>query len=248
MNRAATRARRRPSQPLVGPSVRAAPLGAAASGAITQLLTERQRHQLASVASRLQLPRKMILFREDSPATSIWIVGTGVVKAFRALPRGKRQIMAFLFASDVFGLAQNGRYVNTTQSVTPVTLYRIPFDTLVTILRRDSELEFQFLCKVAHELRELQRRALIVGRRDAPGRLAMFVSMLARNTRHDDTGQRPIPVPMSRLDIAEYLNLTPEALSRASRRLARNGIISFTDRHTVQITNRARFDELVNAL
>ncbi len=240
--------KRKKPAPVVGPSLRATPFGMSSSGPATQLLTDRQRQQLAAVAATLRLPGKTGLYQADEPATSIWIVDTGVVKSVRELSSGKRMITAFLFHGDIFGLAEHGRYVNTLSTVTPVTLYRIPVELLAETLRRDPELEFQFLCKLAHELRELQRRSITISRRDAPGRLAMFLAMLARNEVGTDATDDIIPVPMSRIDIAEFLNLTPEAVSRASKTLARNGIAEFASRHTVRLLDQERFNQLVAAV
>ena len=110
---------------------------------------------------------------------------------------------------------------------------------------RDAELEFHFLCKVAHELRKLQRRAIVTGRRQATGRLAMFLEMLAQHQSDGVQRGSIIKLPMSRTDIAEYLNLTPEAVSRAITKLGRDGVAVSTDRHSVRILDSDRFNQLV---
>ena len=108
--------------------------------------------------------------------------------------------MAFLFADDVFGLAQSGQYVNSVQTITPVTVYRMCVATLTDILHRDADLAFQFLCKVTHELRRALQHTVIVSRRDAVGRLTMFLRMLEQNAHLRDESR--IEMPMSRSDIA----------------------------------------------
>ena len=198
-----------------GPSLRAIPFGPRATREVVQLLSKRQQQQLAGIATRLRLPARMVLYREESLADWIFIVAHGVMKSFRDLPSGKRRVMAFLFPDDIFGLAESGHYVNTTQSVTPVTLYRLEMGTLTAMLRRDSELEFQFLCKVTHELRESLHQTVVVGRRDAVGRLAMFLRMLEQETRQRGRASH-IEIPMSRSDTANYLGLSLEAVSRAN--------------------------------
>jgi CRP/FNR family transcriptional regulator len=149
----------------------------------------------------------------------------------------------------LFGLAEKGVYVRTAQAITPVTLYRIKYDALTDMLRRDPELEFQFLCKVTHELREAQRQTIVVGRKDAPGRLAMFIQELEEHTRRpNDGGRSVIDMPMSRSDTASYLGLSLESVSRATRALERQGIVKFIDRHRLRILNHTKFDRLVSAL
>src|SRR5438093_8627501 len=99
-----------------GPSIRAAQWDSTdASGKL--ILSESQQRQLAALATRVSLPARTILYREEAALDWIFISNEGVLKAFRELPSGKRRVAAFLFPGDVFGLAENGRYVNTVQTV-----------------------------------------------------------------------------------------------------------------------------------
>lgn len=237
---------RRLAAPEPGPSLRAVPIGSATDN-VVQLLSSRQQLQLLRIATELRLPARTIVYREESVADSVFIVARGTVKAFRDLPSGRRRVMAFLFRDDVFGLAEAGHYVHTAQAVTAVRLHRISVDALTEMLRRDPELEFQFLCKVTHDLRAIFRQLIVISRRDAVGRVAMFLRMLqgpgrpARHTFHID-------IPMSRSDTANYLGLTLETVCRACRTLQRNGIVAFDGRHAARIVDRSRFERLVSAL
>jgi CRP/FNR family transcriptional regulator, anaerobic regulatory protein len=206
-------------------------------------LTLRERHKLASVATKMQLPRGYIIYREDDLSESLYIVGGGVVVSYVDLPSGQRRVAGFRFKTDIFGLAKRGRYVNTTRTVTPATVFRIPVETLTEILRLDGELEFQFLCKVVDDLRRAQRKNIIVARRDAAGRIAMFLELVRESAVDAPKGNR-IELPMTRSDIGAFLNLTTETVSRACRRLKEEGTVEF-DRTGAQIINRRRFDELV---
>jgi CRP/FNR family transcriptional regulator, anaerobic regulatory protein len=226
------------------PSLRAKTFGAIGDGNSVRLLSKAQRQQVATIATRVRLRPRAIIYREDTTAGWVYITASGVVKSFRDLPSGKRRIAVFLFAEDIFGLAENGRYVNTAQAVTEVTLYRIPIDDLARLFVHDGDLQLQFLCKVTHTLRQAQRQKIVLTRRDAAGRVAMFLSMLER--RAADAGViSPIDVPMSRSDIASYLGLSLEAVSRATAALTRQRTLAFVDRHTVRILDRCRFDRLV---
>jgi CRP/FNR family transcriptional regulator, anaerobic regulatory protein len=213
----------------------------------THLLTAAQRRHLADLATPMRVPPRTIVYRQGDALSWIFINTDGLVKSFRELRSGARRIVAFLFPRDVFGLAENGRYVNTAKTITAATLYRIQHDVLAAELQRDADLEFRFLCKVTQKLREAQRQTLLVGRRDAVGRLAMFLKMLERHfaaTGHNGW----IPVPMSRTEIADYVGLSLEAVSRATRKLALQGIIAFEDGHTAHVLDRARFNALVAAM
>jgi CRP-like cAMP-binding protein len=231
-----------------GPTLSAIPFLHGEHSTTTPLLTERQRLQLASIATRIRVLPRMVLYREEAAATAVFINAEGVVKVFKDMPSGKRWVTAFLFPSDVFGLAENGRYIRTAQAVTPATLYRIKTEVLMDMLRRDPDLQFSFLCKVTHELREAQRQTIAVGRRDAIGRFAMFIRQLERESgaRHGRTGD--IEMPMSRSDIASYLGLSLESVSRATRALEKRGVVCFPGRHVVRIINPAQFERIESTL
>jgi CRP-like cAMP-binding protein len=207
-------------------------------------LTAAQRRQLLALATCVRVQPRRIIYREGDPLSDIFIVGEGLVKSFRDLPSGRRRIVTFMFPRDVFGLAEAGRYVNTTKTIAESLIYRIPSDTLTTALHRDAELQFRFLWKVTEKLRESQWQAIVLGRRDAIGRLAMFFKMLEGSgpRRHDDD---LIPLPMRRTDIAEYLGLSAESISRASRLLTARKIVAFVGDHAVRVKDRAGFESLV---
>src|SRR5262245_27947990 len=226
------------------PALRATSFGTGNKRAMGQILTEKQQADLGSIAREVSLQRKVSVYEADSPAHSVFIVKAGMVKAFQDLSNGRQRVLAFLFPGDVFGLAEDGRYVNSTQTVTPTVCFKIPIDALTDIFLRDSELELQFLVKVTHELREAQRQQIILTRLGARARVAMFLRMLQR--RHGNDSSR-IELAMSRTDIARYLGLSSESVSRAFGRLSREGIVAFPSLHVAQILNRSQFDRLALA-
>ena len=243
----AREANARPFRDGSAPFLRASQFEKRAQGSPIALLSESQQRQIASLATQMSLPARTIVYREDTDLEWIFLSSTGVLKAFRELPSGKRRIAAFLFPGDIFGLAEDGHYVNTVQTITPATLYRIPNAALSEMLRRDPDLQFQFLCKVTHELRQGQRHSIVLARKDAAGRLAMFLHMLEKDGL--DAAQTGwIPLPMSRTDVAEYLGLSLESVSRATSALERRGIVTFQGGHAAKVIDRARFEKLVTSL
>jgi CRP/FNR family transcriptional regulator len=236
----------RRSKPEPGPAIRAVPL-LAADNVTIQLLTPRQRQQLLSIASKVHFSKGQVIYRRGAPGVWLYFCQEGTVKTYRDLPSGSRRISAFLFAHDMFGLAEAGRYVNSAQAVTPVTAYRVAKETLAAVLQQDAALEYHFLAKLAHELRSAQRRAMILGRRDAAGRLAMFLILMSRHAP-DRAAGNVIRLPMSRSDIAAYLGQSLESISRATTRLARQGIVRFERRDAVRVLDPARLEQLASNL
>jgi CRP-like cAMP-binding protein len=231
------------SHRVLRPMIRAASFGLG-NMALGQILTAKQQTELGSISTEIAFRRGVSLYEADSPAHSVFIVKEGVAKAFQDLSNGRQRVLAFLFAGDVFGLAQDGRYVNSVQAVTPAICFKIPIDALTDMFRGDSELEWQFLIKMTHELREAQRQQIILTRQEAHARVAMFLRMLQRRDVHESSR---IELSMSRRDIARYLGLSGEAVSRAVARLSREGIVAFPGRHVAQILDRSRFERLARA-
>ena len=227
-----------------GPLLRATPFDHITEGVAGRVLTPRQRQELESLSTLVTINARGFVYRAQTHASSVYICREGALKSFRELPSGKRRVMAFLFGRDLFGLSERGRYVNSVQALTRSVCYKIPIEPLKAVLRKDAELEFQFLCKIVHELREVQYHAVVVGRRSAAGRVAMFLTMLERNLGGEAARRTTIPLPMSRSDIAESLGLSLEAVSRACTQLEKDGIIAFDSARFVRVVDRGRLDRL----
>jgi CRP/FNR family transcriptional regulator len=228
-----------------GPSLAAIPFMKLAGTGPVELLSDAQRQQLVRLAIVRDFPARTIVYRAGSPAHAVFVIDDGVVKSYRDLASGRRRIAAFLFARDLFGLAESGYYANTVQAITALRAYEIDVLALTELFRRDPDLELQFLCKTIHVLREAQHHNIIVGRRDAVGRLAMLLRLLQQQSQ--PRGHRDVPIPMTRSDIANYLGMSLEAVVRASRRLERQGIVAFANRHQARIIDSQRFEALALA-
>ena len=226
------------------PALVAIPFLKTSGSGLVELLSDAQREQLVRSATVREFPARTVVYSAGARADSVFIVGSGVVKSYRDLASGRRRIALFLFARDLFGLAEAGHYVNTVQTITPVRVYEVKVDALTDLFQREPDIELQFLCKIVHVLRDAQHHAIMVGRRDAMGRLAMLLHMLQRQSSL--RGGR-IALPMTRSDIANYLGLSVEAVSRASRRLERQGIVEFVGRHEVRVVDRLRFEAVAAA-
>jgi len=220
-----------------GPSLRGIPFGLTPPGPLMRrLLTPRQQKLLASISTRVTASPRQVVYRADTAAAAVFICTSGALKTYRDLPSGKRRILAFVFPDDMCGLASNGRYVNTVEALTKTSLYQIPLTTLAPVLQQDAELQWQFLCKVAHELREAQRRAVLMSGRSATGRLATFIKLMETQGL-PCAAKNFIPLPMSRSDIADYLGLTTETVSRTFTQLKTSGAISLQEGNKIQITD-----------
>ncbi len=227
------------------PSISAIPFREKSDGRPLQLLSDRERRQLAKIASLVRFRKGSAIYCEGAPADAIYNITVGVAKTFRTLPDGTRPIAAFLFPDDLLGLAEEGCYVDSAEAVTSVTAYRLPLVALENLLHSDPTLGFHVLCKACHELREAQRHAFLLGQHRALPKIAMFVQMLGRSEQGRVTGAAEIYLPMTRSDIADYIGLSLAAVSRSFRVIEQRGLVRFRDRRHLRIIDHAGLESLV---
>jgi CRP/FNR family transcriptional regulator, anaerobic regulatory protein len=225
------------------PSIRAVPFG---SGPAVLRLSSSDREHLASIATMMRVTAGTILCRRGEDAKAIFSIVSGTMAAYRERSDGSRRVMGFLFAEDLLGLAHRGIYVNHVRAVTPATVFRFPTESLTALLTRDAGLQFRFLCKATHIVRETQRQAIMLTRRDPVERLAMFLAQLEDAQGEKRHAHDPIELPMTRQDIADYVNLPVGSIVAALDALQQRGLIERKADGSVIVTDRRRFDAIVS--
>lgn len=210
------------------------------------LLSDDERARLAVIACVVRLRKGERIYRAGAPADAIYNVMSGVVKAFSTEADGTEHIHAFLFADDLLGLSDEGRYVNSAEAVTPLTAYRLPTAKLQSHLRKDAGLEFHVICKLCQELRQAQRHAFLLSQRSALPKLAMFLQLLEDLQASRDEPVNEIHLPMDRTEIGEFVGMSLAAVSRGFKELAAKGIIELRNRRHVKVRDRAAFDDLAD--
>jgi len=185
--------------------------------------------KLATVRAHAQLPANFTLFREGDSPDHVYSVSSGVVKLYKMMPDGRRQITGFLFAGDMFGLAVDGGYVATAETVTASRVCRFAHRKLDTLLHEIPKLERRIFSLAVKDLIAAQEQMLLLGRKTAREKVATFLLGLARRQEKAGIPVSPVALPMSRADIADYLGLTIETVSRTFTQLKRDGIIGLPD-------------------
>lgn len=226
-----------------GISVRARPFSAVSDGPtrIHNVLTRQEQKALSDISTVLELSRgRTPIFSEGSKAEFLYALGSGVVRIYRHTRRGERQILAFLFPGDLFGLAEDGRYVNSAETVTETTVYRLPLRQLRRLLLREPLLQLHLLIKAAHDLRTAQRQIIIVGQQQSDRRLACLLADLCQSHGLFDDAERTLRLPMLRPDIADYLAVSAESVSRAFGRLERKNLVRRLSATLIEIPSLSR--------
>jgi CRP-like cAMP-binding protein len=234
------------SNQIDGPRLRALDAwlpGRPSPGRAHQLLSDEQRARLAALASIVRFKKGEQVYAEGEPTTTIFNVIDGVMKISKLTPDGGAYVPAFLYPGDLFGLSEEGRYVNSANAITPVVAYSLRLDALKRHLSKDADLQFQIITKLCHELREVQRHALLLTQKHALSKLAMFLQ-LQEHIQSTNGVPLEIYLPMDRSDIAEFVSMSPAAVSRGFRSLVARGVIKFRDHRHLEIVDRKAFGSL----
>lgn len=210
-------------------------------------LTGEEKLALATIATTVQFDKAAFIHREREKADFLYVLLQGVVKTFTTLPDGSNRAVAFYFPDDLFGWSEDDRYAGSAQALALVNAYKVPVPALEALLRINADLALDLLRKFRHRMQQQHRHLLLLGRNDALGRVAMFIAMLERLERVGKGARPPrLYLPMSRSDIADFVGLSLEAVSRAFTALEAQGVVTFRAKRHFQVTDRAALQALID--
>lgn len=204
--------------------------------------------RLATVRCHAHLPANFTVFREGDPADHVYSIATGAVKLYKLLSDGRRQIIGFLFSGEMFGLGLDNGYAYTAETVTQSQLCRFTHRKLDSLLGDIPKLERKMFSMTVKDLVAAQEQMLLLGRKTAREKVATFLLKLSQRAEVQGAPASPVALPMSRADIADYLGLTIETVSRTFTQLKRDGIIGLPASGHVVLTDAAALRELAEGV
>lgn len=187
------------------------------------LLAPEQLDRLARISARLRLSAHDILFETGTPTDHVYTVISGALKLYQNLPDGQRQIVGFPYPGDFLGLGTHPEHDFTAEALTETTLCRSSRHDFAQLQAGLPELERGVLQKACETLYSARTHMTQLGCRNALQRIAGFLLYLAQ--RHDQGSCRILRLPMTRADIADYLGLTVETVSRSFSALRQRKLI-----------------------
>jgi CRP/FNR family transcriptional regulator, nitrogen fixation regulation protein len=183
--------------------------------------------------------RNAEIFGESEPAEYLYEVVRGAVRACRILADGRRQVCAFYLPGEVFGLEVTKRYHHSAEAICDSSIQLIRRSTLLRLAARDAHVAGALWTLTARELERMQDHALLLVR-SAPERVACFLLEMAERL----TTAEVVELPMSRNDIADYLGLTIETISRTLAQFADEAMIALPRSRRVLLRNRKALRQL----
>ena len=189
----------------------------------------------AAIGTVMRRVSKDTLFWEGDPVDNVYQVIRGVVCLYKLLPDGRRQVARFCHAGDMIGLTADRRYPYTADALTELSVVRIRRADLDSRMESDRALLQKVLSAIGQELSLAQNQLLLLGRKSASERVASFLYAMVEQARREGGDGRSVTLPMTRVDIADFLGLTHETVCRILSALKAEGIIATPDPHCVEI-------------
>lgn len=183
--------------------------------------------------------RNVEIYGENEPAEYLYKVVSGAVRTYKVLADGRRQIGAFYMPGDVFGLESTDQHAFSAEAITDAKVLVVKRSALVALAGRDNEVARQLWTITAGELRRAQDHIVALIKTAEERVVDFLLDMAARIARGNK-----FDLPMSRQDIADYLGLTIETVSRTLTHLEHTAAIELPSARCIVLRNRGSLDRL----
>ncbi len=229
-------------EPLREASPNVLPLPLKARIPVEEIMLEGPSQTTASVYA----PRED-LFLEGDDASHLLEVVEGVVCAYRLLPDGHRHVVSFYFPGELIGYCCAGTHTFSAQALNKVRARRIPRHVVNQMVETRPGFARRLLKLAADELSMTREHLLCLAAKSAEARMAVFLLALSRRNRDAGADASRIELPMTRVDIGDYLGLTIETVSRTFSKLKRSGVIALPRTTSVLILDADALSQLAQS-
>jgi CRP-like cAMP-binding protein len=233
LSQTATRAEtfRRPTSPAryVSPMPELDPRGGA--GSLEQ--------SMRLMGALISYPRDTEIFGENEPADYVYKVISGSVRTYKILADGRRQIAGFHLPGDIFGSQLAEVHTLSAEAVADAKVLVVKRSALTALAGRDAAVARELFSLTSRELRRMQERILLLVK-SAQERVASFLLEMAERASAGNI----VELPMSRQDIADYLGLTIETVSRTLTTLEGAAAIEVPTSRCIVLRNRSALNRL----
>ena len=195
----------------------------------------------------VQLAKGRTLYYEGDQAQHFFKIVSGVVRLCKVTEDGRRQIAAFLTAGDFLGWTIQDNYSYSAEAVTCVTLLKYSRRQVDKMVQTDPAATRLVLVLLSDQLALAQDHLLLLGRMTAAERISAFLLNLTKWPGAPRIDATTVELPMTRKDIADYLGLTIETVSRTMSAMRRNGLVSFTKADSIRLNRCEALERLAMA-
>lgn len=211
--------------------------------AVCGALSDAELADITSIAHTRAVEPGQVIMSEEADVGFVANILSGVVKLTKTMADGREQIVGLQFPPDFLGRAYRSEAPYTAQALTPVELCTFPRARFDRFLAAHAGLEHRLFEATLDELDAARDWMLLLGRKSAREKVASFVMMIARRAVPAADGTVTLDLPLSRADIADFVGLTIETVSRQLTRLRADGMIRLVGTRTVVVPDPRRLAE-----
>lgn len=186
------------------------------------------------------------VFWEGDAADDVFLVTQGLLRLYRLLPDGRRVVLGFIFAGDMLGLSLQDEYLFTAEAVSHVRLVRVSKSQFYGRISQSPQFGAMLTAHPRDEMCAAQDQMMLLLRRAADERVAAFLLFVAEHTGRAVEKGSEILLCMSRTDMADYLGLTIETVSRCMSKLRANGVISLESSARVRVEKPQMLEQVAS--
>ncbi|MFI5013343.1 MAG: helix-turn-helix domain-containing protein [Hyphomicrobiales bacterium] len=192
------------------------------------------------LGTRITHSRDEEIYGEAEEAEFVYKIVSGAVRTYKLLSDGRRQIGAFHLPGDLFGFESSATHRLSAEAIVDTTVLVFKRRTLESLAARSVEVARQLWALTARSLDHAEEHMLLLGRKTAAERVASF--LLEMDARMQLSGA--INLPMTRRDIADYLGLTLETVSRTVSQMQVEGTVQLSSARQIRVQRRAKLQAL----
>jgi CRP/FNR family transcriptional regulator, anaerobic regulatory protein len=214
---------------------------------ICRRLDPRTLANLRSLGSPQRLQAGQPIFHEGDAVNRVFMLASGSLKIYTLLADGRRQVTGFMFPGDFLGISIDHEYAFTAEALSDAELWWFSRQAFDAFVEQNLEVERELYRLAAHELAAAQQQMVLLGRKTAAERLAsFFLMLLERKERVSGKTENRFELSMARVDIADYLGLTKETVSRMIALLRDRRFVRLVAQDEIEIVDRAGLQEMAS--
>jgi len=199
--------------------------GSALFGGRKQFVSTEAEGVFGNLARRISFPAKAAIFAESEPSIAIYMLTRGTAGLYKMLADGRRQIVGFALPGDFLGLSLSDRYTCSVDAISEVAADQFLREPFLKFLRANPKSLYLMLEAALQETTAARDHMLLLGCGTAEEKFSEFIISWRARIGHGGVLSNLVPLPMSRRDVADFLGLRIETVSRVLTKLKRENVV-----------------------
>jgi CRP/FNR family transcriptional regulator, anaerobic regulatory protein len=216
-------------------------------GVVCGALTTAQLRELCKHSMRRKIDAGSEIVAQGEEVSSYSNIMNGVVKLCKVMPDGRQQIVGLQFAPDFIGRPFVPESTLSAEAATPTEICVFPRRLLDRMISDTPELQHNLHAQALKELDAAREWMLTLGRRTAQEKVASLLYLVATHAEPETTSSAAFDLPLSRGEIADFLGLTIETVSRQMTKLRKQGVIRIENSRHITVPDMDELERLVTA-